>query len=147
MIAYKTQLENCIHVSMIRIERLTLIKFPRKFLQNNLLPQGGAVVHSDFTIYKLSTTFYYEERVASFSFISSSFKMKCNSKNNGHFFISGSTGFPEKQGACIFTQEGTGIINSLWFPEQVICNVIFRLLNVCQRHMRKTLGLFSSLVI
>lgn len=74
-------------------------------------------------------------------------KMKFNSKNNGHFFISGSTGFPEKRGPCIFTQEGTGIIKSLWFPEQVICNVIFRLLNVCQRHMRKTLGLFSSLVI
>lgn len=131
---------------MIRIERFNTHQIPKKILtKQSSTSRRRCCSLSDFTIYKLSTTFYFcEERIASFS---PKKKMKFNSKNNGHFFISGSTGFPEKRGACIFTQEGTGIIKSLWFPEQVICNLIFRLLNVCRRHMRKTLGLFRSSVI
>lgn len=61
MIAYKIQLENCIHVTMICIARFnTLMKFPRKFLQNNLLPQGGAVVH-----YPISQSTNYPQRFTS----------------------------------------------------------------------------------
>lgn len=90
-------------------------------------------------------------------------KMKFNSKNNCHFFINGSTCFPEKRGICIFTQEETGIMKSSWSldsqnpscrchhcigkPEQAISgNVILGWLNVCRRY-RKSLGLFSSSAI